>query len=283
MPKKAPVGNNNEKRCEMLTCKMLIVHVWIAKDQHRWNETAWQMKTFHEKDKFHFFSHQKIGDKIVPCGCSDIPPSGYYNPRPYSEWISSPLNQKLVRPGYSLLPTVFYNWKNWSKDGGPCLQPESSAEWKHRRFWHPVFPLATLLPWCSREEGTLLMLWLGHWVGLIGEHLPNCSCLCSLCFIVLLYFHHSVSRGYFASSGILSLLLCGFLTNPCFKIPCRTLNRNETWWRTADSSLIPRLVWVAAHSGFSAFPQLLNPVLMSTCADFALTDMCSVWRHFWLL
>ena len=29
--------------------------------------------------------------------------------------------------------------------------------------------------------------------------------------------------------------------------------------------------------GFSVFPQLLNPVLMSTYADFALTDMCSVW------
>lgn len=97
------------------------------------------------------------------------------------------------------------------------------------------------------------MLWLGHWVGLMGEHLPNCSCLCSLCFIVLLYFHRSVSRGYFVSSGILSLLLCGFLTNPCFKIPCRMPNRNETWWRTADSSLIPRLVWVAAHSGDSQY------------------------------
>ena len=63
-------------------------------------------------------------------------------------------------------------------------------------------------------------------MGLIGEHLPNCSCLCSLCFIVLLYFHHSVSRGYFVSSGILSLLLCGFLTSPCFKIPCHTLSKN---------------------------------------------------------
>ena len=30
MPKKAPMGNNNEKCCEMLTYIMLIVHVWIA-------------------------------------------------------------------------------------------------------------------------------------------------------------------------------------------------------------------------------------------------------------
>lgn len=70
------------------------------------------------------------------------------------------------------------------------------------------------------------MLWLGHWAGLIGEHLPDCSCLCSLCFTGLLYFHHSVSMAYFVSSGILSLLLCGFLTRNCFKIPCHTLSKN---------------------------------------------------------
>lgn len=98
------------------------------------------------------------------------------------------------------------------------------AEWKCRR-WHPGFPLTTL-PSCTGEEGTLLMPWLGHWVGLIGEHLPNCSCLCRLYFIALLHFHHSVSMGYFVSSGILSLLLCGFLTSSCFKIPCRTPRKN---------------------------------------------------------
>lgn len=44
--------------------------------------------------------------------------------------------------------------------------------------------------------------------------------------MALLYFHHSVSMAYFVSTGILALLLCGFLTSPCFKIPCRTPRRN---------------------------------------------------------
>lgn len=120
------------------------------------------------------------------------------------------------------------------------------------------------------------MLWLGHWVGLIGKHLPNCSCLCSLCFIALLYFHHSVSMGYFVSSGILSLLLCGFLTSTCFKIPCRTLRKNvrdlvyDSWHQLYTSACLdchPLRV-------FSAFSKLPNPCAdvnqwFSTSGDFA--------------
>lgn len=92
----------------------------------------------------------------------------------------------------------------------------------------------------QREERTLLIPWLGQRVGLIGERSPNCSCLCRLCFIALLYFHHSVSMASFVSSGILSLLPCGFLTRTCFKIPCHTLRKNVRpggWPLTPASSL----------------------------------------------
>lgn len=143
----------------------------------------------------------------------------------------------------------------------------------------------------QREERTLLMLWLGHWVGLIGEHLPNCSSLCRLCFIALLYFHHSVSMAYFVSSGILSLLLCGFLTSTCFKIPCRTLSKNVRpggWQLTRALYLCSSgsLPTPGSSQHFRSQQFLVAGInqWFSTRGDFALHGIFgSVWRHFRLL
>lgn len=68
---------------------------------------------------------------------------------------------------------------------------------KHRRFWQPVFPLTTLSSECIREERTSLILWLGLWVGLIREHLPNCSGLCSSCFYCFIVFPPQGFHGLF--------------------------------------------------------------------------------------
>lgn len=69
-----------------------------------------------------------------------------------------------------------------------------------------------------------------------------------------------LSVGYFVSSGILSLLPCGFLTSTCFKIPCRTLSKNvRPGGVTADTRCVPQLIGIAAHSGFSAFSKLPVP------------------------
>lgn len=146
-------------------------------------------------------------------------------------------------------------------------------------------------PLMQKEERTLLMLWLGHWVGLIGEHLPNCSCLCSLCFIALLYFHHSVSMAYFVSSGILSLLLCGFLTRNCFKIPCNTLSKNV---RPGGWQLTPVLYLCLSglpptQENSQHFRSQQSLVIginqwFSTSGEFALHGIFgSIWRHFRLL
>lgn len=129
--------------------------------------------------------------------------------------------------------------------------------------------------------------------------MPNCSCLCSSCFIALLYFHHSVSMGYFVSSGILSLLLCGFLTSTCFKIPCCTLSKNvRPGGVTADTSGVTQLVWVAAHVGFSAFskpPTPCHPFLVINRGAFApppteylavsrdIFGCCNLERCYWYL
>lgn len=150
---------------------------------------------------------------------------------------------------------------------------ENAGVFGIQSFLRPHFSLNA-----PEKKGCLLMLWLGHWVGLIGEHLPNCSCLCSSCFIALLYFHHSVSMGYFVSPGILSLLLCGFLTSTCFKIPCRTLSKNvRPGGVTADTSSVTQLIWIAAHAGFSPFSKSPSPChgflvsnqWFSTRGDFA--------------
>lgn len=138
-----------------------------------------------------------------------------------------------------------------------------------------------------------LTLWQGHWVGLFRERLPGCSCLYSSYFIASWHFTTAfLSVGYFVSSGILSLLPCGFLTSTCFKIPCRTLSKNvRPGGVTADTRCVPQLIGIAAHSGFSAFSKLLVPChwyqpvvlnhgwLCSSCHR----PFGSVWIHFWLL
>lgn len=99
--------------------------------------------------------------------------------------------------------------------------------------------------------------------------------------------------GYFVSPGILSLLLCGFLTSTCFKIPCRTLSKNvRPGGVTADTGSVTQLVWLAAHAGFSAFSKSPSPChgfLVSNqwfSTDFAPPPQGifgSLQRYFWLL
>lgn len=46
-------------------------------------------KVDREKEEMHSIFYLKmVEDKIISCVCSIFPPSGYYDLRPYSEWIS---------------------------------------------------------------------------------------------------------------------------------------------------------------------------------------------------